>query len=1071
MGVVYRARDTKLKRDVALKMILADGRYLSSRAVDRFRLEAEAVARLKHPNILEIFDAGECEGQHYFTMELVGGGSLADQMGRLVGAPREAARLVALAARAVHHAHLHGILHRDLKPGNILLTPGGEPKIADFGLARHAETDTRLTQSGAVLGTPAYMAPEQAEGRKDLSVAADVYALGAILYEGLTGRLPFPGDTPAEILKQLLKPEAEPIPPRRLKRTVPRDLETICLKCLERQPSRRYKSAEAVAEDLCHFLNDEPIGARPVSRLERAAKWVRRRPALAGLYAALVLVFVFGGGGGFATWMYFRAEEFRGEAQRLNSLLQMKDGATLCEQGETGRDVLLMAQGLENCPDSAPDLRRAIRTALASAATRLHALEAAFPSPAPTIVTAISPDGRHALLGGRDTFLVDLDSGERRFVQVSLDHNEISGAAFSPDNGRLFATSTMRSGKDKKGGGVVRVGDTATGKDVGPAIIHPGTVKSIAFSPDGKTLLVGAQAGTSLRCYDLATRRPVPPAWDCHDTVYVAVYGPDARLVATAAQENNARLWDARTGRAVGPPMVHPGVVFTVAFSPDGNKLVTGCRDGAARFWDVATGNPAGPVLRHHGPVRSAAFSRDGRLVLTASEDGTARLWEAETGYLVGQVLPHPDEVRQALFATDRKHVLTAGFEGTARLWRLADEQASVKEMKCPGAVAVVALSPDGRRVLTGCEDSEGRLGESRLWDAETGEPLGEPMPQSDGRKGQVMSGAFSPDGKLVLTGGNNGEVRLWHTATSARAQNPWPQGNIVAAIAFSPDGSLAAASGLNGIVEVRDVATGKIRNRWRADSDGFWVWSLAFTDDETLLTGGGLAAKLWRWRDGEVTGQPMRHETEAHTAVLSPDRQIVLTCGHDKNARLWSARDGQPLSEWMVHKGEVLAGAFRPDGKVAATAAADGTLRLWEVPTGEPLIPPLLHDGWVRSVAFSPDGKTVVTGCDDGTARLWGAENGAPLGAVLRHRGPVNRVVFSPDGKRVLTGSKDRTARLWTPPPPVPGDPALVTLWAQVLTGMELDKDGTAQVLPREEWLKRRLRFQELGGLPGTNP
>ncbi len=334
-----------------------------------------------------------------------------------------------------------------------------------------------------------------------------------------------------------------------------------------------------------------------------------------------------------------------------------------------------------------------------------------------------------------------------------------------------------------------------------------------------------------------------------------------------------------------------------------------------------------------------------------------------------------------------------------------------------------------------------------------------------------MLCGAFSPDGNLALTGGNNGEVRLWDTVTSARAQNPWSHGNAVAAIALSPDGTLAAVSGRNGFVEVRRLATGEVKSRWQAEGDGSWVWSLAFVDGQVLLTAGGPAAKLWRWEDGTPIGRPMEHKTEAHTAVLSPDREIVLTCGHDKNARLWSARDGTPLCDWLPHKGEVLAGAFRLDGKVVATAAADGTARLWEVPTGKALMPPLLHDGWVRSVAFSPDGKTVATGCDDGTARLWSAENGAPLGAVLRHRGPVNHVLFSPDGKRVLTASSDRKARLWTPPAPIPGDPALITLWTQVLTGMELDSDGTAQVLTGGQWYERWERIQAMGGPLKTVP
>jgi WD40 repeat protein len=778
------------------------------------------------------------------------------------------------------------------------------------------------------------------------------------------------------------------------------------------------------------------------------------------------------------------AEKYRMEAERLNTVLLLKNGATLAVEGEAGRGILWMARSLDQCPNSAPDLNRAIRMALASAAAKLHTLQSAFPAPAPTIVSAISPDGKTVLLGGKNTYVVEVDSGKLRFIQDS--ESEVSGGAFSPGDGKLFATSTMRSGKDRREGGLVRVGDSITGADIGRPIVHPVTVKCVVFSPDGKKLLVAAQSGKSLQCYDLATREPTEPNWECKDNVYVAVYSPDGELVATAARENNARLWNARTGKAIGPPIVHPGVVFTVAFSPDSKKLATGCRDGGARLWDVKTGQLVGPVLKHRGPVRSAVFSRKGRRLLTSSEDGTARLWEVSTGEPVGQPLMHSDElrhalwartvppdgeVRNALFMREENYILTAGFEGTARLWRIANEQAFARILPHSGAVSAVAFSPNGKQVLTGTEDSEKTLGEARLWNAVTGDPLGKPMPQSDGKLGQVMAVAFSPDGKLALTGGNNGEARLWDTATSSLAQQPWHHGNIVAAIAFSPDGSLAAISGQNGVVEVRDLATGQMKRTWRADSAGFWVWSIAFTDNQTLLTGGGLSAQLWRWSDKEPIGKPMDHKTEAHTAILSPGRQVILTAGHNKLARLWSARDGQPLSDWLVHKGEVRGGAFRPDGKVVATAAADGTLRLWEVPTGRPLMPPLFHDDWVRSVAFSPDGKTLVTACEDGFARLWSADDGASLGAVLRHRGPVNCVAFSPDGKSVLTGSNDGTARLWTPPPGIVGEPKLISLWAQVLTGMELDKEGTAMVLPREQWQQRRRLLEELGGLPKSEP
>jgi WD40 repeat protein/tRNA A-37 threonylcarbamoyl transferase component Bud32 len=712
MGVVFKARHVRLHRVVALKMILG-GLLARPEDLQRFETEAAAAAQLQHPGIVALYEAGAHEGQPFFCMEYVSGNSLAQRVALGVLPGRLAASYLERLARAVHYAHAHGVIHRDLKPANVLLDEADQPKITDFGLAKVLQSDSGQTRTGAVLGTPPYMAPEQARGaHRDVGPACDVYSLGAILYELLTGSPPFRGETALATLT--LVAEKDPVPPRLLNPRVDRDLETVCLKCLEKDPARRYPTAEALADDLRRYLNGEPISARRLGAVGRGLKWVRRRPAAAALLAVTLLALA-----GFAAFQWASADTERRlrEAAEASAREALRSEYTAQLREDGMRHLLYLAQarqaqhlwaaadldGAERLLDGTPhadrtgrgDLRdwewyflKALcrgRTALPGHAGRATA-------------AAFSPDGRRlATAGGQparpgEVKLWDAATGRLLRTLPRAHANLIGCVTFSPD-GRLLATA----GDDR----AVRLWDAVSGKELARLTGHGAHVSALAFSREGKRLATGA-GDRLVRVWDVAGvlrggREPLHTLRGHGGDVTGLAFGAGDAL-ASASLDETVRVWDAASGKARHTLRGHAGEVMGVAYSADGKTLVSaggaGLGRGQVRLWDAATGKPRAIHYGLSGRVLGVAVSRAGR-VAAAGNDGLVYVWDGRRSSEPVVFRSDPRVVYGIAFSPTGGRLACAGGDGRVRLWYADGGQAA---LRLPGPAQAEAVAWAGRQ-------------------------------------------------------------------------------------------------------------------------------------------------------------------------------------------------------------------------------------------------------------------------------------------------------------------------------------------------------------------------------------
>jgi hypothetical protein len=567
--------------------------------------------------------------------------------------PPEAAALLEKLALAMQAAHDKGVIHRDLKPANVLLAEDGSPKITDFGLAKKLD-EASQTNTGSVMGTPSYMAPEQAEGKKDIGPACDVYALGAILYELLTGRPPFKAATPLDTILQVVADE--PAPARQLNAQVPRDLETVCLKCLEKAPQRRYATARDLAQDLHRYLAGEPVQARPVCSWERAWKWAKRRPALATLFAVIVLaaLSLLGGGLGFTAAL----------AEQRNQALQAQDDAERARNEAQQRAL------------QEKELRQAVEQQKAEKEKQLLRSEWLLYTSQIALAQREWQDGE--VLHARDL----LDACRRDFrgwehaylhhlfnetQQTFRGHTQfVYSVSFSPDGKRLASASGDPFDHNKPG--EVKVWDAHTGQHVRTLKGHTGDVLSVCFSPDGKRL-ASASWDKTVKVWDAASGQQIHTLKGHTEPVSSVCFSPDGKRLASASRDQTVKVWDAQTGQGTLTLKGHTSEVSSVCFSPDGKRLASASDDQTVKVWDAASGKEVLSLQGHTGPVTSVCFSPDGKRLASASFDNAVKLWDAATGQEVLSLKGHTHYVTSLSFSADGRRLASASWDWTVKVW------------------------------------------------------------------------------------------------------------------------------------------------------------------------------------------------------------------------------------------------------------------------------------------------------------------------------------------------------------------------------------------------------------------
>ncbi len=989
MGMVYKARQASLNRLVAIKMLLF-GAHSSPAAIKRLRAEAVAAASLRHPNIVSIHEVGFCEGQHFLAMDYVEGRPLSALIAGKPLPPRRAATYLRTIAEAIHHAHEHGILHRDLKPSNVLIDQENQPRLIDFGLAKRLESDSHLTGSGQVLGSPNYMSPEQAGGKRGaVTRRSDIYSLGAMLYELLTGRPPFIGEGPAEIVPQVLN--TEPLVPRALNPSVPLDLQTVCLKCLEKEPEKRYPTALALAEELARFLEGKPVLARPVGRLGKSWRWCRRQPVRASWAGALVLTLILGSTG--VLWQWRRAEQQRATAQANEQRARQSEYAAdislaqhALEANDPGLAISLLdkyqpASSLESGhgPPS-PDLRhwewRYLRQlcqsdesfTLVNHSTWIDALQ-------------VSSDG--GLLayrkGAAQVCVWDLEA-KRKLSEVPAPAPLWArNFAFVPQSELLAVGSIGPRGEPE-----VVIWDPR-GDQAKERFGVSSPVHALSFSPDGKSLAILHQAGevTFLEFASKEILKKFPATSHSMVASGNLCFSRDGNRLVMAQFDGRVvvREWRAdREPLQIASRDIPSAQFSALAVSPDGDLVAWSHGDFTTNIWlaSIKNGKLLAELNGHTEWVEGLAFSPDGRLLASAGADRSIRLWNVAERKEIRRFQGHQDEVSCVSFLPDGKTLVSGGKGGSVRLWSLTATTNNPGHRFLPqrvrGAPVFVA---NGESFITVCRD-----GSVRRWDTHSLRELERrSIPGSN-----ILAAALSPDGRWVATADGSGNLGVWD----------WSTRGVVTNLAIPPTKSVALSfSARSGFLIAN--AHGWETTTWAPlpappDLQRQRVNCTSFAPNEREWASGHWdgKVKLWTFPANELLIEFPGHLERVNALAYAWDGRLLASVGVDEYVNLHDVQSRRHLARFRAHYNAACGVCFSPDGRRLVTFGnTRDCAKLWDLTLLRPLLTFPWENHWHRWAAFSPDGSTLARLDGEGVLEFWHAPSFAELEAAERAKAP----------------------------------------------------------------------------------